>query len=220
MAKVVVLVSGGVDSAAALGLALEQGLDTVAVHFRISEADKRAEEKAGRLVAHFGKMFGRPVKLVVVPFWFVLESILEKCERRFACVLCKRMMERIAEKIALEENALALVKGDSLGQVASQTLANMNAEKGSAKTPILRPLLGLDKLEIEAIARKFKVLEIGNMPSGCCPIPEKPATSAKRQLVEELEKGLDVEALALKAFGKKNRVNSLWKKGGVVRGRK
>ena len=200
MAKVIALLSGGIDSAAALGLALEQGLDVVAMHYRTSEADSRAEEKAALIVKHFEEMFGKKIKLVVVPFEFVLREIAEKGERKFGCVLCKRMMERVAEKIALKENASALLKGDSLGQVASQTLANLNAEKGSTALPILRPLLGMDKLEIETVARRLGTMDISCMPAACCTMPQKPATSAKRQAIEEMEKMLGVERLAEKAF--------------------
>jgi thiamine biosynthesis protein ThiI len=201
MAKAIALVSGGIDSAAAISLALEQGLEVVALHYSTKPfADDRAERKAVDLVRHLRQRFGREIKLLVVPFGSVLKAIAEGCDRKFNCVLCRRMMLRIAERIALEEKASALLSGESLGQVASQTLTNLNAEAGCISLPVIRPLLGLDKLEIEAIARSFETLGISTMPSACCSIPEKPATSARRQAVEEMEKGLEVEELVQKAF--------------------
>lgn len=204
MTKVIALVSGGIDSAAAVSLALEQGLEVVALHYSTRPfADERAEEKTVELVRHLQARFGKRVKLVVVPFGNVLKAIAKACDRKFNCVLCRRMMLRIGERVALGERASALLSGESLGQVASQTLSNLDAEAGCISVPVIRPLLGLDKLEIEAIARKFETMEISTMPSSCCSIPEKPSTSARRQAVEEMEKGLEVEELVEEAFVKR-----------------
>lgn len=201
MPKAVALVSGGIDSAAAISLALEQGLDVVALHYSTKPfADERAEQKSRQLIRHLEKRFGKKIKLVVVPFGPVLKEIAKNCNRKFNCVLCRRMMLRIAEKVAAEEGASALLSGESLGQVASQTLSNLNAEAGTIKIPVIRPLLGMDKLEIEKIARKFETLEISTLPSSCCSIPEKPSTAAKRGQIEEEEKALETEKLAAEAF--------------------
>jgi len=205
MTKVIALVSGGIDSAAATSLALKQGLEVVALHYSTQPfADERAERKAVDLIKHLQERFGREIRFLVVPFGPVLKEIAENCNRKFNCVLCRRMMLRIAERIALDEKASALLSGESLGQVASQTLTNLNAEAGCISLPVIQPLLGLDKIEIEAIAREFETMEISTMPSACCSIPEKPATSAKRAVVEELEKGFDVEAAVEKAFAKRS----------------
>ncbi|MFA4854991.1 MAG: asparagine synthase-related protein [archaeon] len=199
--KVVALLSGGIDSAAAVGLALEQGLDVVALHYcTVPFADERSEKKARDVAEHLEKRFGRKIKLVIVPFGKVLAEIAKNCERKFNCVLCRRMMLRIAEKLAKEEGASALLSGESLGQVASQTLPNLSAEAGAAKIPIIRPLLGMDKLEIEAIAKRMGTFEISILPSSCCSIPEKPSTAAKKAVIEEFEKKLPVQRLVLEAF--------------------
>ena len=204
MPKVIALVSGGIDSAAAISLALEQGLEVVALHYStVPFSDERAEEKTIALIGHLNKRFGKRTRLLVVPFGNALKEIAKNCDRKFNCVLCRRMMLRIAEKIALEEKAGALLSGESLGQVASQTLPNLNAEAGCISLPVIRPLLGMDKLEIEAIAKEFGTMEISTMPSSCCSIPEKPSTAAKRKIVVEMEKGLDVKALAKEAFAKR-----------------
>lgn len=201
MAKVIALLSGGIDSAAAVSIALEQGLEVIAMHYSTKPfADERAEQKATELVAHLQKRFRKKIRLIVVPFGKVLGEIAKNCSRKLNCVLCRRMMLRIAEKIAAQEKAGALLSGESLGQVASQTLTNLNAEAGCISLPVIRPLLGMDKLEIEAIAKSFETFSISTMPSACCSIPEKPATAAKRALIEEEEKKLPVEELVNTAF--------------------
>jgi thiamine biosynthesis protein ThiI len=201
MTRVVALLSGGIDSAAAISLALEQGLEIVAVHYSTRPfADERAEQKTIELVELLKKRFEKEVKLVVIPFGPVLKEIAQKCERKLNCVLCRRMMLRIGERLAKEEKAQALLSGESLGQVASQTLSNLNAEAGCNSLPVIRPLLGMDKLEIEKIAKRFDTFGISTMPSACCSIPEKPATAAKRPAIEEEEKKLPVKQLVKEAF--------------------
>ncbi len=206
MAKVIVLLSGGIDSAAAISLALEQGMEVVALHCSTVALDKTAEQKTISLVRHLEQKFGKKIKLAVVPFFPILNAIVENCDRKFACVLCKRMMSRLGERLAAEENANALLKGDSLGQVASQTLSNLNAEAGCISIPVIRPLLGMDKLEIEAIAKKFETFKISTQPSSCCSIPDKPSTAAKRAFIELKEKKLDTKGLVETAFSERKLV--------------
>jgi len=201
MTKVIALVSGGIDSAAAISIALEQGMEVVALHYSTQPfADDRAEKKSTELIKHLEGKFGKKIRLVVVPFGNVLKAIAQNCDRKFNCVLCRRMMLRIAEKIALEEKAAGLLSGESLGQVASQTLSNLNAEAGTIGIPVIRPLLGMDKLEIEKIAKKFDTFGISTMPSSCCSIPNKPATSAKKAVVKAEEEKLAIEELVQEAF--------------------
>lgn len=209
MARVIALLSGGIDSAAAVSLALEQDLDVVAVHYSTRPfADERSEGKAVELVRHLQKRFGKKLRLLVVPFGKALAEISKNCDRRFNCVLCRRMMLRIGERIAVEEKASALLTGESLGQVASQTLSNLNTEAGCISIPVIRPLLGMDKLEIEAIANRFATFSISTMPSACCSIPEKPATAAKRAFIEEEERKLPVKQLVEAAFKRKEERNA------------
>jgi len=202
MTKVIVLFSGGIDSAAALSLALEQGMEVLALHYSTQPfADEKAEKKATELVKYLKKETGKEIRLIVVPFGNVLAAIAKNCNRKFNCVLCRRMMLRIGEKIALKEGASALLSGESLGQVASQTLSNLNAESGAISITVMRPLLGMDKLQIEKIARKFDTFGISTQASSCCSIPEKPSTAAKREQIEEEEEKLAIEELVGKAFG-------------------
>ncbi|MBN2067883.1 MAG: 7-cyano-7-deazaguanine synthase [Candidatus Diapherotrites archaeon] len=201
MVKAVALVSGGIDSAVAAGLALEQGLGLVFLHFDTRPlGNTKGKEKTAKLARHLLSGSRKSIKMYTVPYGKVLFAIAKNCERKYSCVLCRRTMLRIAERIAEREKAPALLTGESLGQVASQTLANLNAEHSAAKIPVIRPLLGLDKLEIERIARKLGTLETSILPSACCSLPEKPATSAKAAILEEQEKSLQIEKLAKQAL--------------------
>lgn len=204
MTKLLALVSGGIDSAAAVSLALQEDLEIVALHYSTQPfADEKAEQKTIALVKHLEKKFSTEIKLVVVPFGKVLAEIAKNCNRKFNCVLCRRMMLRIAERVAEEEKANALLSGESLGQVASQTLSNLNAEAGCISMPVIKPLLGMDKLEIEKIAKEFGTFEISTEASSCCSIPEKPSTAAKRDFIEAEEKKFDTEKAAETAFQEK-----------------
>ena len=201
MTKVIALVSGGIDSAASISLALEQEMEVIALHYSTQPfADDKAEQKTISLIKHLNKRFGKEIKLIVVPFGKVLAAIAKNCDRKFNCVLCRRMMLRIGERIAIEEKASALLSGESLGQVASQTLSNLNAEAGCTSIPVIRPLLGMDKLEIETIAKKFETFKISTQASSCCSIPDKPSTAAKRDFIESEEKKFEVKKLVETAF--------------------
>ncbi len=204
MTKVIALVSGGIDSAAAISLALEQGMEVVALHYSTQPfADEKAEQKTIALIKHLRKRFGKEIKLIVVPFGKVLAAIAKNCDRKFNCVLCRRMMLRIGERIVKEEKASALLSGESLGQVASQTLTNLNAESGCTSIAVIRPLLGMDKLEIEKIAEQFETFKISTQASSCCSIPDKPSTAAKRDFIEEEEKKFNVKELVETSFAER-----------------
>ncbi len=204
-AKILALLSGGIDSPAALALALQNGCEAIAVHFQnYPFSDKKGEEKAKAIAQILAKSFGKKIKFVLVPHGETHKQILKNCELRYSCVLCRRFMLRIASRLALEENASALLTGESLGQVASQTLHNLAAERNAATVPVVRPLLGLDKLEIEKIAKKFGTFEKSIEPGLCCnAVPEKPATRARVEAIEENEKKLDVSEIVESALAKR-----------------
>jgi thiamine biosynthesis protein ThiI len=204
-AKIVALLSGGIDSPVATALALQKGLEVIALHFRnYPFSDRKGEEKSKAIAEMLAKRFGKKIKFILVPHGETHKAILQNCEARYSCVLCKRFMQRIAGKIAEQEGAQALLMGDSLGQVASQTLHNLLAEKSATAIPIARPLLGIDKIEIEKLARKFGTFEKSIEPGLCCnAVPEKPATRARIEAIADNEKKLDVNGIVEKALAGK-----------------
>ena len=204
-AKIVALLSGGIDSPVATALALQKGLEVIAVHFQnYPFSDRKGEEKAIAIAQILAKKFHKKIKFFLVPHGETHKAILQKCEIRYSCVLCKRFMLRIAGKIAGQEKAQALLMGDSLGQVASQTLHNLLAEKSAVAVPVVRPLLGLDKIEIEKLARQFGTFEKSIEPGLCCSaVPEKPATRARIEAIKENEEKLNANEIVQNALAKK-----------------
>lgn len=202
--KALCLLSGGIDSAVAAALALENNLELVAVHFQnYPFSDRRSEEKTKRIAEKLAKRFRKKIKLYFVPHAEAHKQILSNCTLRFGCVLCRRMMLRTASRLAEKEGCTALLTGESLGQVASQTLHNLAAEKSAAGLPIIRPLLGMDKLEIEELARKYETYKVSTSPGMCCTaVPEKPSTKAHVGQIEEEEKKLNLEELVSNAISK------------------
>ncbi len=201
--RAIALISGGMDSAVAAALALEQGMQVVFLHFDTAPSgNTRGKEKTLKLAKQLGAKFRKKVKVIVAPYSPVLFEIAKKCERKYCCVLCRRMMLRVAERIAERQGAKALLTGESIGQVASQTLYNLNAEHSAAGIPVIRPLLGMDKLQIEQLAKRFATFETSILPSACCCIPAKPATRASREIVGLEEKKLGVERLIRAALKK------------------
>lgn len=191
------MVSGGTDSVVSTALAIEQNAEVVAVHmlnFPFSDVD--TTEKIKKILQILAKQFNKKIKLILVPYSKTQTQIAKHTKRKYACVLCRRMMLRVADKVAKQENAQAILTGESLGQVASQTLQNLQTEASAIGIPVLRPLLGMDKLEIERLARKFNTYETSILPGGICRlIPDKPATQAKKEIIESEESKLGVDSL-------------------------
>ena len=140
-------------------------------------------------------------KLYRVPFEAIQREIVRYAPEGVRVLLYRRMMLRISEMLAQRDRALALVTGDSLGQVASQTLRNLVAVDAAARMPVFRPLIGTDKMEILATARKIGTYDISSEPfHDCCPVfmPRSPALSASPQQLMEAEANLDIAALVTK----------------------
>lgn len=195
--KVVSLISGGIDSPVATYLMLKKEVEVVAVHFDNRPfTDEKQINKALALVRHLGMRFGVEIKTYLIPHGKNQTEFARNCKRKLECVLCRRMMFRVAEKICEVESADAILTGESLGQVASQTLKNIFVESHAVKIPILRPLIGFDKVEITNIAKKIGTYEISIMPGVCCTIvPKKPATQAKLDDVLSEEWKVDINRL-------------------------
>ena len=202
--RVVALLSGGIDSPVAAYRLMRRGAEVVLVHFHpfplLSGASR---EKAKALAARLAR-FQHRLRLHLVPFSEVQRHIIVEAPTAYRVVLYRRYMLRIAEAIAREEGALALCTGDSLGQVASQTLENLHAVNQAATLPVFRPLIGWDKEEIVAEAQRIGTYATSILPDEeCCTLfaPKHPVTRARLEVVLETEARLPTEellALALK----------------------
>jgi len=195
--KLISLISGGIDSPVATYLMMRKNADIVGIYFDNRPfCDEKSLEKATKLVEKLEKRFNRKIKMYIVPHGSNLSAFADNCRENLECVLCKRMMLRIGEKIAKTENADGLVTGESLGQVASQTLENIYVTNNAVKIPVLRPLIGFDKIEIEKIAKETGLYEISIIPClPCSAVPKKPSTMAKLKNVLNEEERIDISAL-------------------------
>ena len=189
--KVISLVSGGIDSPVATFLMMKRGCSVTIVNFNNHPFTSGSSEKVLKIHEKLKEYSaGSKLKLYQVDYGEYLQKCKDEAPERMTCVLCKSGMYQIAEKIAREENALAIVDGSSVGQVASQTLPNILATRYSTSMPVLSPLIGLDKVEIENIGKKIGTFDISILPdSGCLAAPRHPETNAELPLVlETLEK--------------------------------
>jgi thiamine biosynthesis protein ThiI len=203
--KVVCLISGGIDSPVAAWLMIRKGLTPIFVYFDNTPfTDETTRKRTIDAVEKLSqKMPERRVKLHIVPHGDHLTQFVSESQRNLTCVLCKRMMYRIAEKIAEKEGAEAMVTGEIIGEHASQTVRNLliQSEALTKKVTILRPLAGMNKTEVEKIAREIGTFDISTKPVSCCTCaPEKPRTRARIEEVRKAEKTLDVQGIVEKAL--------------------
>jgi len=203
--KLIALMSGGIDSPVAAYLMLRKGAEVVALHMDNRPfTDPNTVVKTFRLIDRLEELTHHRIKRYLAPHGKNQLTFAKECRKNLQCVLCRRMMYRVAELVAQREGADAILTGESLGQVASQTLPNLRTESGAVSIPILRPLIGFDKLEIEAIAKEIGTYEISIGPGGCCTInPKHPATASTPERVMQEEERLGMEKvieLARKTF--------------------
>jgi thiamine biosynthesis protein ThiI len=196
------LLSGGIDSPVAAWRMMRRGLRLDFVHFHSHPLVSAAsQEKAADLAVHLTRFEGHSI-LMLVPFAVVQREIVARALRPLRVVLYRRFMMRIATALALRTGASALVTGESLGQVASQTLANMTVIENAAGMPILRPLVGLDKNEIVEQARVLGTFETSILPDqDCCSlfVPAHPETRATITEVERAESRFDIDRMVAMA---------------------
>lgn len=197
--KMACLLSGGYDSAVAAYHMMKRGAHLSFVHFYGTGArpGESSLHVAGRLVGQLTR-YQFNSKLYRVPFEAIQREIVRYAPEESRVLLYRRMMLRIAQILAKREHALALVTGDSLGQVASQTLRNLVAVDAAAKMAVFRPLIGTDKIEILETAREIGTYEISSEPfHDCCPVflPKSPALFARSQQLDEAESRLDIGTL-------------------------
>lgn len=197
--KAMLMLSGGIDSPVAGYLTLKRGVDIECVHFAAPPyTNEFAREKVFDLVDKLRHFTHGAIKVHVVHFTKLQLAVYDHCDESYAMTVMRRMMYRIAEKIAFKNHCLAIVNGESIGQVASQTLDSMMVINEVVRIPVLRPVLCLDKLEIIDIANKIDTYDISIRPhEDCCTIftPKAPATKPKSYKAVAYESKFDFEAL-------------------------
>lgn len=199
---VMLLLSGGIDSPVAGYLASKRGGELWAVHFHsFPFTSERAKQKVIDLAQTLTRYAGR-IRLLVVPFTEVQTQIHERCYSSYSITIMRRIMLRIAEALAKKHRTLALVTGESLGQVASQTLESMHVINEVTNYPILRPLIGMDKVEIMNIAKNIGTYETSILPyEDCCTVflPKAPKTKPNLEAVCKQESELEITRLVEEA---------------------
>lgn len=197
--KALLMLSGGIDSPVAGYLTLKRGVDIECIHFAAPPyTNEFAREKMLDLVDQLRHYTHGKITVHIVNFTKLQLAVYDHCDESYAMTVMRRMMYRIGEKVALKNHCLALVNGESIGQVASQTLNSMQVINEVIKLPVLRPVLCLDKLEIIDIANKINTYDISIRPhEDCCTIftPKAPATKPKSYKAEAFEATFDYESL-------------------------
>lgn len=196
--RAVALISGGIDSPVAAWMLAKRGCELVFAHFHSAPYTSTASQRKVRdVVARLAAWHG-PARLFLIPFAELQQTLVREAPAEPRIVLYRRFMLRVAERLAEQVGALALVTGDSVGQVSSQTLANLDTINRAATLPVLRPLVGSDKAEIVSLARSIGTYEISIEPDDdCCSflMPRQPATWTRPEELEAIERGLDTKAL-------------------------
>jgi thiamine biosynthesis protein ThiI len=197
------LISGGIDSPVAAYLLMKRGMRLDFVHFHsVPRTDPASLEKVEDLIRILIRYQG-PARLAMVPLLPIQEEIAAHCPAELRVLLYRRFMLRLADEAADRLRSDALITGESLGQVASQTIQNLRAVESVARKPVLRPLIGLDKPEIIAIARRMGTYETSILPHfDCCSflLPDRPATKSTSAELDEAETMLDVQTLLSEAI--------------------
>ena len=201
--KATLLLSGGIDSPVAGWMIAKRGVTVNAVHFN---SPPYTSERARQKVLDLAKILSESlcgIRVHVVPFTDIQMQIHEKCHEDYTTVIMRRYMMRIANEIAKREHSQALITGESIGQVASQTMHALSCTDAVTDIPVFRPLIGFDKSEIIEIAQKIGTYETSNLPyEDCCTVftPRHPATKPKMDIILEGESKLDSEALIAAAI--------------------
>ncbi len=196
--RATLLLSGGIDSPVAGWMIAKRGVQISAVHFHsYPYTSDRALEKVLDLARILSESCCG-IRVHVVPFTRIQMEIHEKCPEEYTTLIMRRFMMRIAERVARQEHASALITGESIGQVASQTMAALGTTDSVVDMPVFRPVIGFDKAEIIDIAQKIGTMETSSLPyEDCCTVftPKHPATNPKMEKILEGESKLDAEAL-------------------------
>ncbi|MBP3655307.1 MAG: tRNA 4-thiouridine(8) synthase ThiI [Clostridia bacterium] len=201
--KACLLLSGGIDSPVAGFMIAKRGVELCCVHYHsFPYTSERAKEKVLELARLLSEYCGR-MRVHVVPFTEIQMQIHEKCPENFTTLIMRRYMMRIAQIIAERDHAQALITGESVGQVASQTMEALGCTDEVVGMPVFRPCIGMDKSEIIERAEQIGTFETSSLPyEDCCTVftPKHPATHPRKELIRKAEKALDTEALIAAAI--------------------
>ena len=201
--RLIGLFSGGIDSAVGLWLVMKRGSPVVPVYFDNSPFTDETTTQRALKVAEvlFSWAIGFPRKVYVVQHGENMKQIMQT-NRKYSCLLCKRIMYRVAERLAEQLHAEGIVTGEAIGEQASQTITNLRVLNSAVKDyPVHRPLLGFDKEETEAIGRKIGTYRFSSKKAGACTaVPYQPSTKAKLEEVLKAEEKLDIEAMVIRSL--------------------
>ena len=203
--KVACLISGGIDSPVAAYRMMKRGCRALFVHFSGRPFVSRASEEKVRELVQLLTAYQYTSKLYVIPFGEIQRDIVASAPAPYRVVLYRRVMIRIAQELAKQEHCWGLVTGDSLGQVASQTPENLTAIQAAAELPLLRPLIGMDKLEITDQAEQIGSFAISIEPDqDCCSLftPPHPSTKTRLEDILRIEQIFDIDALVKQGLDK------------------
>jgi len=202
MQKAIYLVSGGIDSPVASYLGIRKGWMPVFVYFDNKPfAGEDTKERALRTIERVEEATGTRGKVIIVPHGEDLENAVGKCKRNLTCLICKRLMYRKAERIAVQNGCEAIVTGEILGEQASQTMSNLILNSPIIKMPIIRPLIGLNKREVEDIGKSIGTYEISiTKAQGCGAASIKARTKARLGELEGAEHALPIDDMVDRAI--------------------
>ena len=195
--KLAALISGGIDSPVASYIMSQRGADVILLHMDNGVYSSAKEiEKVRMLAERLREVTGKEFPLYILNHEANQTLIKERCEHPYQCVMCKRTMQFAAREFSKRHGCSGIIMGDSLGQVASQTLRNIRAEGAGLDFPVVRPLIGMDKTEIIDIAKRIGTYDISIIQSGGCGVvPLRPITEARTDKVAELQSKLDFEKM-------------------------
>ena len=207
--KAAILISGGIDSPVAAWMMAKRGIELSGIHFASPPyTSERAEQKVLSLIGKVAQYAGK-IPVYIVPFTHIQEEIGKHCPEDLFTLIMRRFMMRISQKLADIHHCEALITGESVGQVASQTMTAIACTEAVCDMPVFRPLIGMDKEEIIRISRKIDTFDISIQPyEDCCTVftPRHPRTHPKRDMLELAEQALDVDALVEEAVAGVRRV--------------
>ncbi|MBP5303299.1 MAG: tRNA 4-thiouridine(8) synthase ThiI [Clostridia bacterium] len=200
--KCAILISGGIDSPVAAYMMAKRGIKLTAIHFASPPyTSERAEQKVATLIQKVSEYAGR-IEMLVVPFTHIQEEIRQNCPEDLFTLIMRRFMMRVSCKLAKERDLGALITGESVGQVASQTIPAITCTEAVCDLPVFRPLIGMNKEEIIRISRKIDTFKTSIEPyEDCCTVftPKHPRTRPKVEQLEKAEEALPVEELVKEA---------------------